>query len=87
MWKSRQKQVIKRVGVDLPLITELTLPARGYALAPATDMDRKAAATDGTDRRTDTRPLRRPCAEHYTERKCADTTGTVLVALAGHFQC
>ena len=37
------------------------LPAGCYALAPATDTDRKAAAIDGTDRqtdgRTDTRPL------------------------------
>ena len=23
----------------------------------------------------------------YRERKCADTTGTVLVPWAGHFQC
>ena len=31
------------------------LPAGCYALAPATDTDRKAAAIDGTDRRTDGR--------------------------------
>jgi len=42
-------------------ITELTLAARRCALAPATDMDRKAAAVDETDRRTDIRPLHRRC--------------------------
>ena len=26
-------------------------------------------------------------ASKYRERKCADTTGTVLVPWAGHFQC
>jgi len=26
-------------------------------------------------------------AEAYKERNCADTTGTVLVPWAGHFQC
>jgi len=34
----------------------MTLPARRCALAPATDTGRKAAAIDGTDRRTDGHP-------------------------------
>jgi len=37
-------------------ITALTLPASRCALAPAADIDRKAAAIDGTDRRTDGHP-------------------------------
>ena len=33
--------------------------------APATEMGRKAAAIDGTDRRTDNRPLHKPCTAYY----------------------
>jgi len=40
-----------------PRITTSTLPARCYALAPATDMDRKADVIDGTDRRTPNRTV------------------------------
>jgi len=52
---------MEQVCVDPSRITALTLPACCCALALAADMDRKAAAIDGTDRqtdgRTDTGPL------------------------------
>ena len=44
---------IKHVWVDPPGITALTLPAGCCAGAPAADIDRKAAAIDGTDRQWD----------------------------------
>ena len=44
---------MEQVCVDPSRITALTLPACCCALALAADMDRKAAAIDGTDRQTD----------------------------------
>jgi len=55
VWATFLNYCVKQVSVDPPRITAMTLPARYGALAPATDMDRKAAATDGKDRRTDGR--------------------------------
>jgi len=46
---------MEQVCVDPSRITALTLPACCCALALAADMDRKAAAIDGTDRQTDGR--------------------------------
>jgi len=49
--------------VDPSQITALKWPARCCALARAADMDRKAAAIDGTDRRPAGRY--RPCTAYY----------------------
>ena len=63
------------------------------AQAAARGRRRSTGQTDGRkDERTDTRPLHRLLAAYCAgnvnrERKCADTTGTVLVPWAGHFQC
>jgi len=35
------------------------------SVLPAADMDRMAADIDGTDGRTDNRPLRKPCIANY----------------------
>ena len=45
----------EQVFVDPPRVTTLTLSARCCALPPAADRARRAAATDGTDGRTDGR--------------------------------
>jgi len=44
-----------RVCIDPPRVTALTLPARCRALPPPADMDRKAAAIDGTQGQIDGR--------------------------------
>jgi len=54
-WRSFKQ--LKQFRVDPPRIRVLTLPACCCAVAPATDMNRKAAAVDGTDRRTDRRSV------------------------------
>jgi len=56
-WRSFKQ--LKQFRVDPPRIRVLTLPACCCAVAPATDMNPKAAAVDGTDRRTDRQTLGR----------------------------
>jgi len=66
---------MEQVCVDPSRITALTLPACCCALALAADMDRKAAAIDGTDRQTDGRtPDRyyepRSVSKHQDYKNC-----------------
>ena len=55
VWKWGENRDYNKVCVDPPRIRALTLPASSCALAPAADMDRKAAAVDETDTQTDGR--------------------------------
>jgi len=60
-----------RSPADRPIFRYLAAPVPGMrqscgcTLAPASDMDRKAAAIDRTDGRTDIRPLHRPYTAYH----------------------
>jgi len=66
-------------AADIDSLPVARARAAAIQLHVAAAVDRRDRPTDG-HRRTDTVPL-------HSERKCADTTGTVPVPWPGDFQC